>query len=266
MTIKDQLSRVLHFSSSPTRIVSLVPSQTELIVSLGLRSQLVGLTKFCIHPEGLIKEKTVVGGTKQIHIEDIKALRPDIILCNKEENTKAIVAACEDICPVHISNVQTLEGNYDLIKQYGVLFNKEIEAASIIAKQKTEFNQLTNTLKGVEQKKVVYLIWRKPYMTIGNDTFINYLLEISGFDNVFANKTRYPEVQLQELKNLSIDYVFLSSEPYPFKEKHFKDFEGIVEEGKLIKVDGEYFSWYGSRLLGATTYFKKLRTSLGLSF
>ena len=264
MTIKDQLSRTLLVKTPPKRIVSLVPSQTELLVNLGLEHQIVGLTKFCVHPKGLIKKKTVVGGTKQIHSDKLKALNPDIILCNKEENTKEIVATCEEICPVHVSNVQTLEENYELIKQYGVLFNKEPEAETLISKQKSEFSQLTDLLKGVKKKRVVYLIWRNPYMTIGNDTFINYLLKIAGFENVFANKSRYPQLQLESLKDLAIDYVFLSSEPYPFNEKHFKDFEGIIDKSKLIKVDGEYFSWYGSRLLGAATYFKHLRASLGL--
>lgn len=265
MEYKDQLGRLLQFSKIPTRIVSLVPSQTELLVDLGLRNSIVGLTKFCVHPNGLIKEKTVIGGTKHVHVNRIKALQPDIILCNKEENTEAIVKDMEAIAPVHVSDIKTIDDTLSLIKMYGAMFQIQGKADDLVSQIQQKHDDFLKTLDSDSKapcKKVAYFIWKDPWMVVGKDTFIDYLLSECDFENIFKSKNgRYPEVGLNQLED--IDYVFLSSEPFPFADKHIKEIAQYTR-AKIMLVDGEYFSWYGSRLLGAFDYFKKLRQQLEL--
>lgn len=248
--------------ASSKKIISLVPSQTELLVDLGLENQIVGITKFCIHPNHLKKEKTIVGGTKNIKIEKIKNLKPDIILCNKEENTKEIVEACQKIATTHVSELYTLNDTKKLIIEYGSIFNKRKEAESIIKQIDYEKNELKILIENSSVKKVAYFIWKKPWMVAANNTFINHILKLNKLHNAFKNLERYPEITIQELANKKdLDFIFLSSEPYPFKEKDAIELEKITKT-KTILVDGEMFSWYGSRLLKAFEYFKNLHRSL----
>ncbi|NMH86534.1 ABC transporter substrate-binding protein [Flavivirga algicola] len=262
-TIKDQLNRSIHLRYIPKRIISLVPSQTELLCDLGLESSLVGVTKFCVHPHHIRTNVAVVGGTKQIHIDKIKALQPDIILCNKEENTKDIVESCELICNVHVSDIFTINDSLELIQQYGEVFNKSKEALAIINTIKSELEDFNVFIKNKPTLKAAYFIWRDPWMVAANNTFINYLLKLNKFDNVFGNKIRYPEIAFNKsTKNREVDMVLLSSEPYPFKEKHKKDIQEFYPKANIILADGEMFSWYGSRLTKAFKYFKNLRLNL----
>lgn len=258
ITVKDQIGQSHNFIKTPQRIVSLVPSQTELLVDLGLADSLLGLTKFCVHPKHLRKQKTVVGGTKQIDLDKIKDLAPDIILCNKEENTKEMVQALSQIAPVHVSDVKTLEDTYVLIEQYGIVFNVQEPAEKLVAGIKNKAQAFKNSLSGLYSKSCLYLIWRKPYMVAGQDTFINHLLVLNGFTNK-CREDRYPELDQEDM--FDVDYVLLSSEPYPFKEAHIREIERYTS-GKVILVDGEYFSWYGSRLLYAFDYFEQLQEFL----
>jgi len=260
MKLTDQLDRSLFLDKTPERIVCLVPSLSELLVDLGLESKLVGVTKFCVHPEHLRKEKTVVGGTKAVHFDQILALKPDIILCNKEENTQELVAGCEKIATTHVSDIKNLEDVYVLVMQYGKLFNEMRRAKLLVGSIKRKVAIFRDSVKNTNFQKVAYLIWRKPFMAAGKDTFINYLLEMNGFQNIFTNnESRYPEVELQEL--VKADLILLSSEPFPFKQKHIDEISTRTK-AKIMLVDGEYFSWYGSRLLGAFDYFTKLQKEL----
>lgn len=262
-TFKDQLHRTIHLESAPKRIVSLVPSQTELLFDLGLEEDIVGITKFCVHPTHLRTTKTSVGGTKQVDFKKIKALRPDIILCNKEENASNMISELEAIAPVHISDIFTLDDALDLITAYGELFCCETKALEI--KDEIIFN-LKDFQKYIANKpvlKVAYFIWRNPWMVAANNTFINHLLELNKFENIYTQLERYPEVDLKELKlQANLDYVLLSSEPFPFKDKHVLEINGHIKQSKTVFVDGEYFSWYGSRLLKSFQYFKSLRGRL----
>jgi len=244
------------------RIISLVPSQTELLIDLGLEKHLVGITKFCIHPKGLLKKKTVVGGTKNIHFHKIKALQPDIILCNKEENTKEIVANCQKIAQTHVSDVFTLQDALHLIMEYGVLFSCEEKATEITQKIEEEKTQFDHFIKNKPTLKAAYFIWKSPYMVAANNTFINHLLQLNKFENVFQHVNRYPEIEIENLPEKNPDWVFLSSEPYPFKEKHRTLLKEKLPNTKIILVDGEYFSWFGSRLVGAFQYFTSLRKTI----
>ncbi|GAA3599433.1 helical backbone metal receptor [Flavivirga amylovorans] len=261
--VEDQLSRVIHLKETPKRIISLVPSQTELLCDLGLESSLIGVTKFCVHPHHIRTDIAVVGGTKQIHLDKIKALQPDIILCNKEENTKAIVETCEGICNVHVSDIFTIDDSLELIHQYGEIFNKSKEALVIRTSIKKEIDDFNTFIKNKSLLKTVYFIWKDPWIVAAGNTFINYLLKLNKFENIFKDEVRYPEVNLNEsFINKDVDIVLLSSEPYPFKEKHKSDIQEFYPNSAIILADGEMFSWYGSRLAKAFKYFKNLRLNL----
>lgn len=263
MKLKDQIGNLIEVNTTPKRIVSLVPSQTELLYDLGLEDAIVGLTKFCIHPIQLKTTEKVVGGTKQINLEKIKTLKPDIILCNKEENTKEIVEACASICTTHVSDIFTIEDSLELITQYGKIFNKKVSATKISNQINANLNNFKAFVKDKPILKVAYFIWRKPWMVAGNNTFINHLLELNKFENVYNNLERYPEIELENLSsNGDPEIVLLSSEPYPFKNEHTIEINHAAPHAKTILVDGEMFSWYGSRLIKAFNYFKTLRQNL----
>lgn len=264
--VRDQLNREVTIPEKPGKIVSLVPSQTELLVDLGLKNIIVGVTKFCVHPEGLRKEKKVVGGTKQVHYEKIRELNPGVILCNKEENTKEMVLELEKIAAVHVSDVKNIQDALELIGQYGELFSVEKKALEVKKAIELQLNNFRSFIENQPKRKVAYLIWKEPWMAVGKDTFIDYLLSLNNFVNVFQDeKSRYPEIEIFSLKGKEVDAVLLSTEPFPFKEKHKEELEGLLLGQKVIIVDGEYFSWYGSRLIQAFRYFKEVHLSLQIS-
>ncbi|WP_034057158.1 ABC transporter substrate-binding protein [Lacinutrix jangbogonensis] len=263
MIITDQINRALTITSTPKRIVSLVPSQTELLFDLGLEDSIVGITKFCVHPMHAKSTKKLVGGTKQINIEKIKALNPDIILCNKEENTKEIVETCEAICNTHVSDIATIEHCLEVINQYGIIFDKRKSSLEISDKISFNLQDFKTFIKDKPTLKVAYFIWRNPWMAAGNGTFINHLLELNKFDNIYKNRERYPEIELKKLcLEGDPEIVLLSSEPYPFKDEHAFEIGSVSHQAKTIFVDGELFSWYGSRLIMSFSYFKTLRQNL----
>ena len=263
MEFTDQMQRVFTLGATPKRIISLVPSQTELLYDLGLEDRLVGITKFCVHPFHLKSTKTIVGGTKNIKLEKIKELQPDIILCNKEENTKEIVETLEKLFPVHVSDVKTIDESITMITQYGKMFRCNTEAAKINDKIRFQLKDFQEFVKDIPVQKVAYFIWRKPWMVAGIDTFINYLLKLCKFENIYESHGRYPEVEIKKIRlQGDPEIVMLSSEPYPFKEEHAFELGRCTHHAKTVFVDGEYFSWYGSRLAKAFAYFKKLHKSL----
>ncbi|MEI3792016.1 MULTISPECIES: ABC transporter substrate-binding protein [unclassified Chryseobacterium] len=235
------------------KVVSLVPSITEALFDLGLsENEVIGRTKFCIHPEKKVKNVPVIGGTKNINIDKIRALQPDLILANKEENIKEQVEALMDDFKVIVTNVETIEDNYYLLKTLGNLFNKEERAQQFNLKiyEVLEQAKLNSTIKAA------YLIWKNPYMTIGSDTFIHRILSEIGFENIFKNRTRYPEIQMENLAEAEV--IMLSSEPFPFKEKHIEEMKAFYPDKKIMIVDGEAFSWYGTHIAKCGDYFKEL--------
>jgi ABC-type Fe3+-hydroxamate transport system substrate-binding protein len=256
--VKDQLNRTIQLKETPKRIVSLVPSQTELLVDLGLESSIIGITKFCVHPKQLRKVKTIVGGTKTVQLQKIKILQPDIIFCNKEENSQDIIESLESIAPVHISDIYNLEDTFELINMYSEIFKIEEKASSLIAAIQTERDHFQNQIQHKEQLKAAYFIWKNPWMVVASDTFIDCMLNESGFVNVFKAEKRYPEIDLDHSKLKEADVILLSSEPFPFKEAHVKELQLLFPEKTIKIVDGELFSWYGSRLLQSYSYFKGL--------
>jgi iron complex transport system substrate-binding protein len=263
-TYIDQLGTSHTFEKQPVRIVSLVPSQTELLYDLGLEDNIVGITKFCVHPVHFKATKTIVGGTKNIKFDKIKALQPDIIICNKEENTKEIVEELSQICLVWVTDIYTIEDNLQMISDFGQLFNKRTEAQKWIDKIDFAYQDFQQFIKDKPIKKAAYFIWANPYMVAGNHTFINELLQLNHFENIYANKeSRYPEIELKKIRlEGDPDYVFLSSEPFPFKDEHAFEIGRFTHHAKTVFVDGEMFSWYGSRLLKAFDYFKLLHAKI----
>lgn len=265
MTLTDQLKTNHNFQGIPTRIVSLVPSQTELLFDLGLEKSIVGITKFCVHPIHFLKEKTKVGGTKNPNFEKIKALNPDIIICNKEENTKEIIEECSKICATWTTNIITIEDNFEMIQDFGKIFNHQEKAKFLNDNLAFALSDFKIFIQGKPIKKVVYFIWKNPYMVVGNNNFINEMLQLNRFENVFENNqfesNRYPEIQIESLENENIDLIFLSSEPFPFKENDFDEIQKFTNS-KIIIVDGEMFSWHGSRLMLALDYFKLLHSEI----
>lgn len=259
----DQLGNPHIFETTPKRIVSLVPSQTELLFDLGLEDEIVGITKFCVHPFHLKSTKKIIGGTKKVNAEKIRALNPDIIIANKEENTLEIVAELSKICPVWVTDIVTLEDNLKMIEDFGILFNKRTESQKWINKINFAHNDFLNFIKDKEVLKAAYFIWANPYMVAGGNTFINELLKLNNFENIYDNNSkyegRYPEIIIQKMRiQGDPDLILLSSEPFPFNDEHAFELGRHTHHAKTVFVDGEMFSWYGSRLVKAFAYFKKL--------
>lgn len=261
-TFIDQLGREILINYPPKRIISLVPSQTQLLFDLGLNEEVVGITKFCIHPEDQFKRKSKIGGTKKLNIELIRSLQPDLIIGNKEENEKDQIEVLMEEFPVWMSDIYDLEDAKQTISQIGALVNREPEAAYLNHLIQAGFNDLqTLALQNNINQKVAYLIWRKPYMFAGTGTFIHDILTVNGLHNV-VKEGRYPEMELKDLEVLAPDLVFLSSEPYPFKEQHIAEIQDALPNARVILVDGEMFSWYGSRLVKAVQYFFEFQKQL----
>lgn len=244
------------------RIVSLVPSLTELLIDLGLEQELVGRTKFCIHPADKIKSISKIGGTKNVNIEAVLNLKPDLILANKEENTRQDIEAFVGKSSVHLTEIANYSQAIESILEIGQLTNRISESQLLVAQIESSFSNLA--VPANTNETVCYLIWNDPIMTIGNDTYIHDMLDKCGFKNVFGDQSRYPTISAQELKQSAPKYIFLSSEPFPFKDKHINQFKEICPESKVILVNGEYFSWYGSRMRKAADYFNNLIQSLNI--
>ena len=260
--LTDQLGRSISLNKYPEKIISLVPSITYLLFALGLDNEVAGITRFCKLPAHWKKQKTKIGGTKDIKFDRIAGLKPDIILANKEENTKEIVSELQKTAPVYVSDIQNLEDNYRLITDMGKIFNREDTAQKLkqeIQAASTNYRQL-----GKSPKKTAYFIWKAPWMTVGGDTFINHMLQIAGFDNIFADKLRYPEVDLQQLQTLAPEIILLSSEPYPFKAKEQKYIETLFSKACVLLVEGEPFTWFGAYSLQAFAYFQSLQKQIDL--
>ena len=239
------------------KIISLVPSITEALFDFGLDdTQLIGRTKFCIHPKDKVESVMKIGGTKNINVSKILELKPDLIIANKEENDEQQVKELMKYFDVWVTDITTVEDNISFLNELGKRLNKIEIANEFIQKIEEIFSGLNSD----KNLKAVYLIWKNPYMTIGGDTFINDVLKKIGIKNIFENQKRYPEISVDEMKNT--DIIFLSSEPYPFKEKHLTEIKEVTGT-KTIRVDGEAFSWYGTQLAKRREYFKELLNELG---
>lgn len=248
----------------PKRIISLVPSQTELLWDLGLDEEVIAITKFCKHPVNWYKHKIKVGGTKTLNIPLIRELKPDLIIANKEENEKSQIEDLQNEANILVTDVSSLEEAIAMIKDIGTVTGKASEAIKMTMSIQTEFS----TLNSMDLKiTAAYLIWQKPYMAAGGGTFINDMMAHCGLQNIFSTRNRYPEITLEELEignagSTRCELLLLSSEPYPFKEKHLVEIQKKLPHIKIALADGEMFSWYGSRLKKAPGYFKDFMTQI----
>lgn len=260
----DQTGQTIELKHIPAKIISLVPSQTELLYELGLDAEVAGITRFCIRPREWFQTKTRIGGTKTVNIEKVKTLKPDLIIANKEENIKEQVEALKTICPVWISDVANLGDATRMIAEIGCMTGKSSNAENLIYRIKAGFEKLKSNvqLPAGKNLNVLYLVWKKPWMAAGTHTFINDMLERCGFVNAFSHKARYPHLDKEEIMQMNPKFIFLSSEPFPFREKHLKEIRAMFPHSVPVLVNGEYFSWYGSRLADAPGYFEELLSSL----
>jgi ABC-type Fe3+-hydroxamate transport system substrate-binding protein len=250
----DQMQRTVQVPAHPVRIVSLVPSQTELLFHLGLHERVVGVTRFCVHPAEALRTKPSVGGTKKFDFEQIHALRPDLILGNKEENYREGIEALSRHYPVWMSDIEDLPQALAMIRFVGELANTTVAA-----------NQLVNQIEDAWRpapffagQRALYLIWRKPWMAAARHTFIDALMTTAGLQNAAADRTRYPALTAQDIERYQPEVVLLSSEPFPFRDRHVAEVQALLPGARVLLVDGEMFSWYGSRLLYTPGYFRQL--------
>jgi ABC-type Fe3+-hydroxamate transport system substrate-binding protein len=249
----DQLGREIEITESPKRIISLVPSQTELLFDLGLDKEVIGITKFCVHPGEWFRNKTRIGGTKTVKVDMIASLQPDLIIANKEENVKEQLEQLEKIAPVWISDIQDIPGAFHMMQSIGMITGKKLETTALIDQIKKDFNSLEEQ-QSKNKTRAAYLIWKDPYMAAGGDTFINDMMQLAGWQNVLSRTMRYPLITIDELKAKNTELLLLSSEPFPFKQKHIDELKAQLPGVKIILVDGEIFSWYGSRMKYAAEY------------
>lgn len=253
----DQMGREVLLKDTPKRIVSIVPSQTELLFDLGLHDEVVGITKFCVHPNSWYTTKKRVGGTKNVNIASVKELNPDLIIANKEENTLEDIQLLEQIAPVWISDIVGFDDAIEMIREIGILVEKVDAAQFLIAEIKNSLNALNLSLLG---ETAIYFIWKQPYMCAGKNTFIDSMMSKIGFENVIQAE-RYPVLEAPFNLSFQPDWVLLSSEPYPFNDAHVESMKKYFPESKIIIVDGEFFSWYGSRMRFAKDYFMSVFSS-----
>lgn len=240
------------------RIISLVPSITELLFDLQLREEVVGLTKFCIHPRERFKALPKVGGTKQVKHEVIAELRPDLIIANREENTREDVERLRENYRVHLTDVNTVADALAMIQEVGGLTGRMREANQLSESIQLKWQALRGVAGG---KRVCYAIWENPLVLAGSSTYINDVLSWCGWENAIATP-RYPECSEGELRAAAPEIMMLSSEPFPFKEKHIAHYRTILPEAEIKLVDGEAFSWYGSRMLLAADELMRLAQDL----
>ena len=256
MKITDHLGTEVDLPKSPQRIVSLVPSITELLHDLGLSGQVVGRTKFCIYPDKGFPIASIIGGTKNVHIDIVRDLNPDLVIANKEENVKDQVEAISKFTSTFTTVVKNRSDALKMILDIGNVCDKKDAAKDLIEKINLDFKPTENS-----KIKIVYLIWQNPYMTIGGDTYISNFLEDFGFENVYKAQNRYPSVELSEIVELKPNAILLSSEPFPFEEKHLREISASTGINTVL-VDGSYCSWYGSRILPAQNYLRQLCNNL----
>ncbi len=258
MVFQDQLGRHIRIDNAPRRIISLVPSITELLADLGLEEHIAGITKFCIRPDSIFRTKPRVGGTKSPDFDKINSINPDLIIANKEENNKEDIERLAENYPVWISDVGNLDEAIQMIQGLGQITSRQNEAEQMAQDITKRFAELSFA----QTYSSVYLIWKETLMAAGSDTFINDMMLRCGFLNVIGEPSRYPEMTMEQILQLNPAICMLSSEPFPFSENDEQYFSHHLAGVRCIRVDGEFFSWYGSRLLHAPDYFRQLDASI----
>jgi len=253
MTFTDILGQQ-HAAAPNARIVSLVPSITELLCDLGLAPQLVGRTGFCIHPAEVVRDIPKVGGTKDVNIEKIRKLAPTHLVVNIDENEKPTVDKLAEFVPnIVVTHPIEPRDNLALVQLMGGVFCAQARADAWCG----EFERELALVQKGRPQRVLYCIWKDPWMTVSRDTYIAHMLALIGWSIPEIGDVRYPSFQWGDALVHDVDQVLLSSEPYRFTEEHVDALERQI--GKPVQlVDGEMMSWYGSRALQGIRYLKDL--------
>ena len=248
------------------RIVSLVPSLTELLFDLGLGPRVVGRTHFCVHPADRVAEVKSVGGTKKISMRKLVELAPTHVILNIDENTEAmgqaIAATVPNVIVTHPIEPQDNVAVYELL---GSVFGREKEANGLRTRFSEAFASLVDAAQDWPSQRVLYLIWKDPWMTVSHDTYVSRLLALAGWHTVgHDDSVRFPEVEIDEDLLAGTDLVLFSSEPYAFKPEDIMAFatDNAFGSARLLPIDGEMTSWYGSRAVMGLTYLRRFATVL----
>lgn len=247
-------------ADASARIVSLVPSITELLFALELGAQVVGRTGFCIHPRAALRAVPKLGGTKDVDIDALRALAPSHVIVNIDENTRETFDALRSCVPhVVVTHPNAPSDNRALYGLLGAIFDREVQAARLIDEFDRALLRLNNSVAAQRSRKVLYLIWREPWMTVSRETYIANMLALVGWQTVPASTdVRYPAVDATALKNLQADLCLLSSEPYPFRDKHIAELHELLGGNTPVQlIDGEMVSWYGSRAIQGLDYLAR---------
>jgi ABC-type Fe3+-hydroxamate transport system substrate-binding protein len=254
----DASGVALALPAPPRRIVSLIPSTTETLCELGLADALVGVTVYCSEPRDVVRDKTKVGGEKDPDLAAIRALAPDLVIANVEENVREHVDTLREWgIPVWVTYPRTVAEGLAMIRDLGELTGTQQRARAILAELQPLYERVSAHSASRTPVTVFYAIWRNPYMTVNGDTYISDLLRVCGGRNVFADRAeRYPAVTLDEVASRRPEVIVLPDEPFRFRRVHLDDFAGYpevpaVRDGRILLEDGKPFSWHGPRVARA---------------
>lgn len=231
-------------ASNYRRIISLVPSLTELLIDLELKDKLAGRTRFCVHPKEEVADIPIVGGTKNPRLDTISQADPDLIIANKEENRPTDIKTLMNDFEVEVTDIATIEDALITIHRLGQKLQVTEQAGELIS----DIQDRLTDRPGEPELRTAYMIWKDPWMSIGGDTYIHDVLEHWNLPNIYGSRSRYPKLDLNELQSYNPDLVLLSSEPYPFREKHLAQVQEVCPAARVLLVEGEWFSWYGSHM------------------
>ena len=260
----DQVGYQIKLKSEVNSIVSTVPSQTELLFDLGLGSKVKGVTRFCVHPKNAVAHIPKIGGTKNLDIEKIREINPDIIIGNKEENIKEQVKKLKTDFPVWLSDIKSPRDALDMMTEIGEITQTKGKAAELV----NEIQQLLNELAEIgsdRKRKALVFIWKNPYMVAGRDTYMHEVLKLLGYETaIHRDDERYPQVTMDQVEESEPDLLLFTSEPFPYSSRELQIFQEKIPNCKKLVVNGEYFSWYGSRMIKSFQYFKQLKRQLNI--
>lgn len=256
----DALGRQHQPFDGVPRIVSLVPSLTELVCDLGLAARLVGRTGFCVHPRDVLRHIPKVGGTKDVKLDRVRQLAPTHLIADIDENRRESVEAMMQFVPhVVVVHPQTVDGNLALYALLGGIFRREAEAARLTAEFSAARRNLVAVTATLPRENVLYPIWREPWMTVRRDTYIAAMLCAAGWDTLPAEApVRFPQFAWDAPWLSAVARVLLPSEPYAFTDRD-KVEVGALAQRPVTRVDGEMLSWYGSRAIAGLRYLAELR-------
>lgn len=263
----DALGTAHEPATGVVRIVCLVPSITELLFSLGLDDKIVGRTGFCVHPRGPVRRVPKVGGTKTVDVAKIRKLGPTHLIVNVDENPRPVVDELAAFVPhVVVTHPIEPEDNLGLFRLLGGIFDRETRAEELCEAFSDELAATRTATADLPREKVLYVIWKSPWMTVARDTYISRMLSLVGWDTIPEHAhSRYPSVDLTPERMRDVRHVLLSTEPYSFRERHIAELRSELPPQAhpvVSLIDGEMTSWYGSRAIEGLRYLREFRSAV----